>query len=349
MTQAIPPVKKSLLLNGLSWFQGNFRQSIVSLLESLFPNYPLPSDVQSVLDCWERIRQLVEAVTSESVDIAQLFENQSVGAPAHLPLLKQLILRYRRSRAAYTEGLRERTFHPELTQTLDVEIKLLDQLVESAWFQKIEPLRLPRSKDFLPIQQIEQSSLSQNELVPRQYDEKFHILQAPALFLPDLAYFRAKCEVRDAPLTIAFIDIDDFKSFNTKYSETKVDRNLLPLFMQTLEAHLYHHGFAYRQGGDEYLILLPSLSKSLAEAFLDELRCKLAKLTYPDIDGSTTVSIGFRIAELDCPLTDRELLERANQAKKFAKDHGKNCIATYDGPRFVPQELRVVRPAGSSV
>ena len=106
MTQAIPPVKKSLLLNGLSWFQGNFRQSIVSLLESLFPNYPLPSDVQSVLDCWERIRQLVEAVTSESVDIAQLFENQSVGAPAHLPLLKQLILRYRRSRAAYTEGLR---------------------------------------------------------------------------------------------------------------------------------------------------------------------------------------------------------------------------------------------------
>ena len=115
-------------------------------------------------------------------------------------------------------------------------------------------------------------------------------------------------------------------------------------FMQTIEAHVYHHGFAYRQGGDEYLILLPSLSKSLAIALLDELRCRLAELKYPDIEGSTTASIGVCTVEPDCPLTDRELRERANQAKKFAKDQGKNCIATYDGPRFVPQELRVVRP-----
>jgi hypothetical protein len=39
------------------------------------------------------------------------------------------------------------------------------------------------------------------------------------------------------------------------------------------------------------------------------------------------------------------LRDRANQAKKFAKDHGKNCIATFEGPRFVKEELQVVRPA----
>ena len=139
-------------------------------------------------------------------------------------------------------------------------------------------------------------------------------------------------------------DIDNFKALNTQYTEAKVDRNLLPRFTSAIEAHVYHHGFAYRQGGDEYLILLPSMSRAFALAFLDELRCKLAALRYPLIEGSTTVSIGVCIAGPDCPLTDRELWERANQAKEFAKKNGRNCIATFDGERFTPEELQIVIP-----
>jgi diguanylate cyclase (GGDEF)-like protein len=143
---------------------------------------------------------------------------------------------------------------------------------------------------------------------------------------------------------VAFLDIDGFKQINSAHTETKVDRNLLPRFMRTLEAHVYHHGFAYRQGGDEYLVLLPGFSRDLALDFLDELRRVLADLRYPDIDGTTTVSIGACLAEPDCPLTDRELRERANQAKEFAKKQGKNCLATYQGPRLVKDELVVARP-----
>jgi diguanylate cyclase (GGDEF)-like protein len=209
--------------------------------------------------------------------------------------------------------LTEKTFHVELTGTLEHEVKTLDALVNEAWFQQIDSLRLPRLKDFLPVQFIEAAMGNLISLPTRQYDEKFHILQAPALFLPDLAYFRAKCEVRGAPLTIAFMDIDDFKPFNTDHGETKVDRNLLPLFMQTLEAQVYHHGFAYRQGGDEFLILLPSLSKSLAVEFLDELRCKLADIKYRDIEGTTTVSIGVCIADPDCPLTENSATARTRR------------------------------------
>jgi diguanylate cyclase (GGDEF)-like protein len=346
MTEPPLLVKKALLQNCLSWFQVNFRQSIVSLVETPFPNFALPSEIQSVLERWEQIGQLIEGTPSESVDLAALFASPSAAGVGNTPLFKQILLRYRRQQAARTEGYREKTFHAEIIQTLEEAINALDAVVGTDWFQEVEPLRLPRAKDFLPIQYIEQSAMGQSELAPRQYDEKFHILQAPTLFLPDLACFRGKCEVRDAPLTVAFLDIDDFKGFNSAHGETKVDRNLLPRFMQTLEAHVYHHGFAYRQGGDEYLVLLPSLSKALALAFLDELRCKLAALQYPDIGGAPTVSIGMCCAEPDCPLTDRELRDRANHAKKFAKDHGKNRIATYEGPRLVPEDLRVVRPEG---
>jgi diguanylate cyclase (GGDEF)-like protein len=351
MTEPALVVKKGLLQNCLNWFQGDFRQSIVSLVETQFPNYALPAEIQSVLLCWQQIRQRIDQVGmgSESVDLAALFEDQLGADAGQIALFKQILLRYRRERAAQTEGYREKTFHAGIIQTLDEEINSLDGVVGTDWFQNIEPLRLPRAKDFLPVQYIEQSPIGQSELAPRQYDEKFHILQAPALFLSDLAFLRARCEVRDAPLTVAFLDIDGFKDFNTAHGETKVDRNLLPRFMQTLEAHVYHHGFAYRQGGDEYLVLLPSLSKKLAIAFLDELRCNLAALQYPDISEAPTVSVGVCCAEPDCPLTDRELRDRANQAKKFAKDHGKNRIATYEGPRLVPEELRVVRPESGAV
>jgi GGDEF domain-containing protein len=115
--------------------------------------------------------------------------------------------------------------------------------------------------------------------------------------------------------------------------------------MQTVEAHVFHHGYAYRQGGDEYLLLVPSLSAQLAVQFLDELRRKLAGLSYPEIARKTTVSVGLCIVESNCPLTDRELRDKASQAKQFAKTHGKNCIASYQGRRFSAEDLIVVAPA----
>ena len=344
MTQPALPVKKALVQNCLNWYQADFRQGVVSPVEAEFPNYALPSEIRSVLEGWGRVRELIEGETADEVDLAAFAEQELAGDPAAAKLFKQMILRYRRHRAAVAEAHREKTFHAEMIRTVGEDVDSLDAVAGAAWFQQVEALWLPRAMDFLPVQYIEQSALRQAELPPRQYDEKFHVLQAPALFLQDLAYFRAKCEARDAPLAVAFLDIDGFKAFNTRHGETAVDRNLLPRFMQAVEAHVYHHGFAYRQGGDEYLALLPSLSSALALAFRDDLRRKLAALAYPGIDGATTVSVGVCLAEPECPLTDRELLDRANRAKEFAKKHGKDCLATYAGPRLLPDELQVVRP-----
>jgi len=74
---------------------------------------------------------------------------------------------------------------------------------------------------------------------------------------------------------------------------------------------------------------------------LDELRRKLAELSYPDIPDRTTVSIGLCVVDADCPLTDLELLDRASRAKKFAKENGKNRIATFKSTRFLDEELEV--------
>ena len=337
--------KKTLLENALHWFQPEIlRAKLVSPIESQFPNYPLPSEIQAIVFGANALLELVKRWPGDPMTLADVGAMLSAADPSCHPLFKQIVLHYRRHRAAYTESKTEMTFHPELLNILQEEVKVLDALVSEDWFQKIEPARLPRLKDFLPVQYIESESASIAPLAPREYDEKFHILQAPALFLLDLAYFRAKCEDRDTELAIGFLDIDNFKRFNTDHSETKIDRNLLPRFMQTMEAHLFHHGFAYRQGGDEYLILIPSLSRKLCVAFLDELRTKLAGLEYLDIKENTTVSIGLCMVDPDCPLTDRELLGRANRAKEFAKKNGRNCIAAYCDRRLMSADLSLVVP-----
>jgi len=156
-------------------------------------------------------------------------------------------------------------------------------------------------------------------LKDRIYDEKFGILNAPQLFFPDLYYFRETCGIRSIPLCVAYVDIDDFKSFNEKYTETKVDINLLPKFMTALEVQIYHHGYAYRYGGDEYVILLPNMSKDLAVTLLKKLQGILQELNYPEIDGFVQVSIGLFEISANCLLTDREIEQKASKAKKYAK------------------------------
>jgi len=344
MSEPGAPATKQMIQNALNWFEPHLRQTLISPIQIQFPNYRLAREVQAVLDGLASITRLAQEWAGNSIPLKDFLAKMSNVDPKLLPLFKRIILLYRRDRAAHTERYTEKTFHLELADTLEEEVKALELLSAVEDFQRIEHLRLPRLKDFLPVQYIESAEFGRAPFLPRQYDEKFHILQAPQLFLPDVGYFRAKCEDRETPFAIAFVDIDDFKSkFNTPHGETKVDRNLLPRFMQTIEAHLFHHGYAYRQGGDEYLILLPSLSKPLAISFLDELRCKLAVLSYPDIAERTTVSIGLCAADSDCPLTDRELLDRANRAKQFAKECGKNRIASYQGSRFIDQELDVAK------
>ena len=331
---------KTLLERSLKWFQSEFQRQLVSPINSHFPDYPLPSDIRGVQSTTVEITKQLRGWPKSAMtptEVGNLITNT-----AWSPLLKQIVLHYRRHRAAHVESMTERTIHLEMIDTLEQDVRQLDALVREEWFQRIMLLRLPRLKDFLPVQLVE--AATQLQLSPREYDQKFPILQAPNLFLPDLAYFRAKCEDREALLAVAYLDIDHFKQFNTDHSETKVDRNLLPVFMQAIEAHVYHHGYGYHEGGDEFMLIVPSLSRPLAVEFFDELRIKLAALQYPDIPGQTTISLGLCVVESGCPLTDRELRERANRAKKFAKDHGRNRVATYNGPRFIPGELAVVRP-----
>jgi diguanylate cyclase (GGDEF)-like protein len=109
--------------------------------------------------------------------------------------------------------------------------------------------------------------------------------------------------------------------------------------MQILAEHAFEHGFAYRHGGDEYVMIIPNLDVSLAINFFEVLRRRVSDFIYAGTEEKTTISVGVSSVTLDCFLTDREILEQANRAKNFAKNNGKNCIAYYSDSNLMDVRL----------
>ena len=257
----------------------------------------------------------------------------------HSRLLKAVVTRQRRALAAEIDEPRRRTGHRETIRYLEKELRVLDNVVHAPWFSEVTTARLPRLTDYLSLRFAEQTLGQAEPLAPRTYDEKFHILEAPTLFISDLSAYRRRCGLRRVPICVVFLDIDDFKGFNTRYGETRVDRDVLPAFMEQLESHVFAHGHAYRFGGDEYVLLLPNTHGPDARRLLHRFQAALRDLGLPGIEQPLTVSAGICPVGPDCILTDREVLERANRAKNHAKAQGKDRLAWYCGELYRDEHL----------
>lgn len=249
----------------------------------------------------------------------------------HARMLKRVIVVERRALAQEIDGPRQKTTHREAIRYLERELRVLDELLLTEWCLAAQPARIPRLTDYVSIRHAEAARPQSVAEPPREYDDKFRILQAPSLFLADLAAYRARCELRGVPVAVVYFDIDDFKAFNSRYGETRVDRDVLVPFMQLLEAHTFARGHAYRIGGDEYVVLLPNADAAAGEAFVAAFVRALADLRCPGIDEPPTVSAGVVAVGPDCFLTDREIQQRADRAKAFAKAKGKRSVAGYAG------------------
>ncbi len=318
-------------------FTGLVKKDLVLKLQDQI-GYKMPSEVDAVLSplaaliAWLKKRNSGGKIREEH-EVPEEFT----------PLIRRLILHQRRSTASKLEEPLSKTFHPELIANLERELEPVQVLMQTPWFQAGPALRVPHLTEFLAVKFVEEMSKPVHGLEKREYDEKFHILQTPSLFLKDLRYYREQCELRFNGLMVAYLDVDNFKAFNTRYGETKIDRDLLPRFMELMESHVYTHGFAYRYGGDEYVLLLPNLSLRMGIGFIQEFQHKLAMISYRGIEERATVSIGALFVPADCFLTEHEIEDRANRAKNFAKKNGKNCIATYRGTFYEDKELQVVK------
>jgi diguanylate cyclase (GGDEF)-like protein len=269
-----------------------------------------------------------------------------------LPLIKRAILMHRRKQVQLIQARMKNATDLETLGKLANQVQYHDMFNDLQWFQDTQPVRLPRLTDYFTLKRaeeiIEMPPTAPGTKQPKKtYADKFPILWSSSSVDPELEYWRNQCDLREVGLALAYFDIDNFKQdFNTPYTETVIDRNCLPVILRAIEAHAFIRGFAYHEGGDEFIILLPNISKEEAVAFMDRLRLKLPTLKFVGVDAKTNISVGICHIAPDCPLTDTEVRRKGNDAKKYAKEKGgKNCIATYTGERYVEGELAVVAPS----
>jgi len=131
------------------------------------------------------------------------------------------------------------------------------------------------------------------------------------------------------PLSLAMIDLDDFKSFNDRHSHLAGDKILIHI-SRMLKKNVRDTDFVARYGGEEFTIILPETSNTLAMKVSERIRNSVEK-NILNIQGvgrkKMTISIGVASFP-DNADTTAELVHSADRALHRAKQMGKNCVAT---------------------
>jgi diguanylate cyclase (GGDEF)-like protein len=123
------------------------------------------------------------------------------------------------------------------------------------------------------------------------------------------------------PLTIAFIDLDDFKYINDQLGHSVGD-GLLKAVAKAISSTLRRTDFVARLGGDEFAILLPQTDASSARLVTEKIKICLTDKIEPDFP-PVTMSIGVVTCSFSTESID-ELLKRADLLMYQAKNMGKN-------------------------
>ncbi len=124
-------------------------------------------------------------------------------------------------------------------------------------------------------------------------------------------------------LSIIMIDLDNFKKVNDTHGHLVGDEVLMH-FAKVVKSNLRESDYAFRYGGEEFLILLPHTDLGGAVTVAERIRKKIEYYEFPVVK-KITVSCGVKeLINLDNPYLD---IEMADRYLYIAKKSGKNkCV-----------------------
>ncbi|WP_457622313.1 diguanylate cyclase [Persephonella sp.] len=134
-------------------------------------------------------------------------------------------------------------------------------------------------------------------------------------------------KISNRPVSIALLDIDDFKKINDNYGHLVGDK-VIKQVSSILQKSLRKSDLIFRFGGEEFLIFMPFTEKKDAFKVMEKLRKRIEEkdIVCGDDVIRVTVSIGVEGATLHPNETVNDIIERADKKMLRAKKTGKNKV-----------------------
>ena len=130
------------------------------------------------------------------------------------------------------------------------------------------------------------------------------------------------------PLSVAFADIDDFKSVNDDLSHLAGD-GLLRELSQQMRALLDPADVLARFGGEEFVIVLPDRTAEAAYRTMDQMRTQVQQRVWRSLPGDRRITITIGLAESWDGASRTQMLAAADKAMLEAKRSGKNRVSIH--------------------
>lgn len=125
---------------------------------------------------------------------------------------------------------------------------------------------------------------------------------------------------------LAILDIDHFKRINDTFGHLYGDEVLL-LISRLMRKTFRSHDLLFRYGGEEFIVVLPSLPVHDVLTALERFRKAVESFDFPQV-GKVTVSIGF--VDMAGQYVPATVVGHADQALYYAKRNGRNRICSYE-------------------
>jgi diguanylate cyclase (GGDEF)-like protein len=132
---------------------------------------------------------------------------------------------------------------------------------------------------------------------------------------------------RSSPMTLALLDLDNFKRINDSYGHQIGDEVLRKVASRLIGA-VRNNDAVCRIGGDEFLILMSDTDAPTASKIAERIRRAVTETPVPTRDGTLpmSVSVGYTVRLPKDEAAIDALLERADQALLEAKSAGRNRV-----------------------
>ena len=163
-----------------------------------------------------------------------------------------------------------------------------------------------------------------------------------------------RAQRNNTPLSMAMMDIDNFKSFNDTHGHDAGDLVLKELGV-LLRDSLRAGDIACRYGGEEFLMVLPECDLCAAQTLLQQICSNMGRKTFvfqKHALPAVTMSVG--LSQLDRDLSSQEsIISAADDALYNAKRDGRNRIEIFSRKIFASNGGPVVpaspRPAAAGL